>query len=374
VSDETIEEFIEEIAGESYLRVEADLGGGFVRLKSDEAQRRQAIQDIRCVEDAIIELLRNSRDAHATQIFVSVSKEEINREITIIDNGCGVPRTMYDMIFEPRVTSKLDTASIDKWGVHGRGMALYSIRYNAKEAFVIDSVPSAGTCIKCIFDTTKLREKVDQSTFPQFKRGDDSTVNVSGPRNILRNTCEFALEHRNVLSVYLGSASEIAATLYDLGIKRIPLSQRCIEVDYDSIPVCDRLAYCADPTEFCSVAESIGLNLSSRTASRIMNGEIKKVISLSDTVRALLAQTLEELFEEEAPTEGKKEASQSRKSSPKISGKDLDAFKEQIAQAFHSLAEQYYLDADPVIALKKSSDSLTITIQLIEGDGSKNEA
>ncbi|MBM3712190.1 MAG: ATP-binding protein, partial [Actinobacteria bacterium] len=53
------------------LKIEEDLGNGFIRLKVSEAERRQALQDIKCVEDIIIELLRNSRDAQSKNIFIA---------------------------------------------------------------------------------------------------------------------------------------------------------------------------------------------------------------------------------------------------------------------------------------------------------------
>ena len=52
--------FVERVTSKSLFRVESDLGHGFVRLKVSEAERRQAKQDIRCVEDAVIEMLRNA--------------------------------------------------------------------------------------------------------------------------------------------------------------------------------------------------------------------------------------------------------------------------------------------------------------------------
>ncbi len=61
-------DFIENSIGDEHIRVDEDFGGGFVRLKSSEAQKRQAAQDIRCSEDILIELLRNSRDAGASVI------------------------------------------------------------------------------------------------------------------------------------------------------------------------------------------------------------------------------------------------------------------------------------------------------------------
>lgn len=60
MADEALEAFIENVCGDSHLRVEADLGDGFVRLRSAEAERRQAAHDIRSTEDIVIEMLRNA--------------------------------------------------------------------------------------------------------------------------------------------------------------------------------------------------------------------------------------------------------------------------------------------------------------------------
>ena len=80
--------FVERVTSKSLFRVESDLGHGFVRLKVSEAERRQAKQDIRCVEDAVIEMLRNARDAHARSIFLATSKSGSLRRIVMID-ACG---------------------------------------------------------------------------------------------------------------------------------------------------------------------------------------------------------------------------------------------------------------------------------------------
>ena len=112
------------MGGERALRVEESLGAGYVRLRVAEAERRQAKHDIRSVEDIVIELLRNSRDAGARHIYVATSKEGALRTITILDDGQGIPKDMQEKIFEARVTSKLESMHMDRWGIHGRGMAL----------------------------------------------------------------------------------------------------------------------------------------------------------------------------------------------------------------------------------------------------------
>ena len=104
--DSSLEQFIHSVSGDQYFRVEDDLGNGFVRLRAAEAQRRQALQDIRSFEDVILELLRNSRDAHARAIFLATWTEGSKRFATILDNGDGIPLSMHQTVFEPFVTSK----------------------------------------------------------------------------------------------------------------------------------------------------------------------------------------------------------------------------------------------------------------------------
>ena len=91
MADGSLEAFIENVSGDSHLRVEADLGDGFVRLRSAEAERRQAAHDIRSTEDIVIEMLRNARDAHAKSVFAAVSREGGRRRIVMVDDGDGVP-------------------------------------------------------------------------------------------------------------------------------------------------------------------------------------------------------------------------------------------------------------------------------------------
>ena len=213
MADEALEAFIENVCGDSHLRVEADLGDGFVRLRSAEAERRQAAHDIRSTEDIVIEMLRNARDAHAKSIFLAVSREGQRRRLVMIDDGDGVPAAMHERIFEPRVTSKLDSMHMDKWGIHGRGMALYSIAVNAETARVVASDAGKGAALFVVTNLDKLGEKTDQSSFPVFERTESGSIAVRGPKNILRTACEFAIECRHDCTVYLGSLTDIAATL-----------------------------------------------------------------------------------------------------------------------------------------------------------------
>lgn len=141
----------------------------------------------------VIELLRNARDAGASRIFLATQKTGNERLLTVLDDGQGSQAAQHERIFEPRVTSKLDSAHMDKWGMHGRGMALYSISVNAEEARVLQSEPGLGTSLTVATDTESLAEKVDQSTFPRFEQEPSGSWAMRGPKNIVRTACGIRL-------------------------------------------------------------------------------------------------------------------------------------------------------------------------------------
>ena len=174
--DNSLESFIENLTGDSHLRVQDDLGDGFVRLKAAEAQRRQAKQDIRSFEDVVIEMLRNSRDANAHTIFVACWKEQSFRHVTMIDDGDGIPPSLHKTVFEPFVTSKLDSFHSDRWGVHGRGMALYSIKENTDDARVIHSDRGKGAVLHVSASLETLTEKRDQSSYPVVTHDENGLI------------------------------------------------------------------------------------------------------------------------------------------------------------------------------------------------------
>lgn len=354
-----IASFIEEVSGESHLRIETDLGDGFVRLKSSEAERRQAAQDIRCSEDIVIEMLRNSRDAGAKNVFVCVQRDEANRLITILDDGSGIPESLHETIFEPRVTSKLDTAHMDKWGMHGRGMALFSIAVHASDSRVVYSEPGLGSSIQIATDLNKLPEKTDQSTFPRFEPQNNGTYAMRGPKNILRIAAEFALEHRNSVSVWLGSPAEIIATMRQLASQQLKPSQRIFGLDNASLPCTLRFGTVFEAQELTSIAETLGLEVSSRTAHRILNGEISALPSLLERLQSESIALVK---------------STQRKDSPKflterpieLTSDEIAFLGKQMSEAFSELAKAHYLDRKVEPTVRVSKDQLTISIPLIK--------
>ena len=356
MADDGLADFIDTVCGESRLRVEADLGNGFVRLRSSEAERRQAAQDIRSSEDIVIELLRNSRDAGARHIFVATQRAGSQRLITVVDDGGGIPAAQHERIFEPRVTSKLDTAHMDKWGMHGRGMALYSISENAAEARVCLSAPGCGTSLSVRTDTDRLGEKTDQSTFPRFERGPEGVLAMRGPKNIVRTVAEFALEHRGEVAVFFGTPVEIAATLHAFGVATLSAAVRAFPGKTEGFPIVKQAALMGGPDELAAWCEAAGLPLSGRSARRIIDGVVGAVPAMLDRIR-------NEGLGATAP-EPARNPRRSAGRGLQLAAEDVERLSEAARTAVESLAGRYYLDGvgDPRVSV--GSDAIRITVPI----------
>lgn len=362
MAETDLEAFVDSVCAESHLRVETDFGDGFVRLRTSEAERRQAAHDIRSSEDIVIEMLRNARDANARTIFLAVGREGDTRKITMIDDGDGIPASMHERVFEPRVTSKLDTVHMDKWGVHGRGMALYSVKVNSTDARVLASDKGLGCAMHVETDLRTLPERADQSTFPAFEKTESGGYTMRGPRNIVRTATEFALECRKSCTVYWGSATEIAATLYEFGVATMSPSARAFCKNADELPVCKRLCIASDPFTFSQIAASLGLALSERSARRILNDEITPIESLAERVRT---HELAPKPQNTEPSPGKSVKEKAKKAdarSLKVDAKDKQLLSKACEAVFDDIAGRYYLDqlGEPEVHIGSSEIKITI--------------
>ena len=256
MSDGTLASFIEDVCGESRLRVEADLGGGFVRLRSSEAERRQAAQDIRCTEDIVIEMLRNTSDAHAAVVFVACTRDGNNRRIVMIDNGDGVPAHIKKPVFEPRVTSKLDSMHMDEWGIHGRGMALYSIAVNAESPK--SSLPDRAVPPLSKRTWISFQRKPTSQRFPHSTSANQERYLLGDLRTSCALPASFQSRSRATCQVVPGDGRLIiAASLYALGLSSITAETRNQAGGVDDLPICQRLAATTNPAQFAEVAAKL---------------------------------------------------------------------------------------------------------------------
>lgn len=349
--------FVTAVSGDAFLKVEERLGDGYVRLKVSEAERRQAKHDIRSTEDIVIELLRNARDAHAQRIFVATARDGEQRTLTFVDDGVGVPSAMHDKVFEPRVTSKLETMVMDQWGVHGRGMALYSIKSNSLEARIATSELHKGASLSVITDAAHLSERADQSSWPVVERDSVGAFKVSrGPHNIIRRVVEFSLEYPGV-DVFLGSPAEIVATLLALTRGHVDASELLFCDDSSRLPVWQRPGAASDAQDLKDVSEELALPISERTAHRILAGEIRPLRSVLAHVSS--APT--------AATDSTPDIYRDRRGL-KIHHTDLAQFRGELEAAFDSIAERYYLHlkCEPKITVGK--DDIRVRFEVEKED------
>lgn len=352
--------FIASMSGEGNLRVEENLGEGFVRLRVSEAERRQAKHDIQHVEDIVVEMLRNARDAGARNIYLATVKEEGVRTLLFLDDGSGVPQDMQERIFDARVTSKLESMKMDRWGVHGRGMALFSIRQNTISSEVVASGSNLGSSFKIVADTSQLAERADQSTWPQAAKNEDGALScVRGPHNIARAVCEFACEELHGCDVYFGTPTEIASTLYAHASGSLDASRLLFMDNELDLPVVSRLGYAADAVDFIRIAASIGLDLSERTAHRILAGTIAPL-------RSVASRLLREKERVSHP-KGKIDLERDRRGL-KIGKDDLASFSRALERDFNDLASRYYMTLSQDPKIRVSHDRITVTFEIDKED------
>jgi len=329
------------------MRVEEDLGGGFVRLNIDESQARQAKHDIRCVEDIVLEALRNSRDAKAKNILIASCKnEKKNRSLVIIDDGSGIPQNLQEKIFEPRVTSKLDKFIIDEYGVHGRGMALYSISMCSHPS-IINSHPGRGTVLMATIDTAKLPEASDQSSIPKLKQTKKG-IEVQGPNNVLKSILTFNLKYPD-LQIYYGNPSQIASVLYQRGIKEFDASNPFTD---SQKPYIDCLSLAITPLELTKIAKNqFGLELSQRNSYRIINKEIPP----PETILSLIP------IKTSSNTKNK---NISRSLSSYLSNEDLAQLDNATINVFNTIAEKYFIQLAEKPHFKRVGNTISVTLLL----------
>jgi histidine kinase/DNA gyrase B/HSP90-like ATPase len=227
-----------------------DLGAGFARLTGVEGARRGPSR-ITHVEDALLELARNARDAGAARIYVaSTLKDRRFRTLTVIDDGHGIPESHRDLILEPGVTTRHLNPVTEPGdpSTHGAGLSLYQIKNHSLETRVLST--SSPTSIQATFDTNNLPERTLQSSTRPSKSNlratlerFTATTNAQSPR----------------LHSYYGPPGRIFATL---------LYHRIIPRQRDSAGLRE-------------AAFGLGLGVSVRSVQRILRGEVWPVEDVS---------------------------------------------------------------------------------------------
>ncbi len=359
-------DFVKDVASERSLRIEEELGYGYVRLRITEAERRQALQDIRSVEDVVRELFRNARDAGARRVYIAFQKEKDRyRHIAVIDDGCGIPPEIQDRIFDSRVTSKVEGVLNDPFGVHGRGMALFSMRATIDRVDLVYSEPECGAVLKAVVDTRRVPEKKDQSTYPRLVTENGGEPVLAGTRNVPRLLVEFALAGEGP-AIYLGSNAEVLATL-------LHHARNAWQTDNPDgpAPAFVGLAGVTDAKLLRDFADSrLGLQVSERNCFRILEGEIPPLADL-----AALPLKIQVKGAGEPPTEPERSTArhgklQAQPLAKRLSERDLAGLAARIADAFNEVGRDYFmqaLDASQV-KIRRKRDRITVTLPLASDD------
>jgi hypothetical protein len=345
--------FVADVAGSSYLKIEEDLGNGFYRLRVVEGEKRQAKHDIRCVEDVVIELFRNARDAKANTILLAHEKEKNQfRKVVVIDDGCGIPKEYHTLIFEPRVTSRLEKPIFDDYGLHGRGMALFSIKSVVESIGVVSSLPGRGTAIRAVIDTEKIPEKKDQSTLPKVLSKRSGSTSLAGPNNIFKKALEFNITHPKI-NIYVGTPSEIAATLIMLYSNSSEENIR-LPVEINKV---------GSTPSLIKLMAKLGLDISLRNVYRILSGEIKPVAKLIDWVNAARARDVQK-----RPIAVESGTIADKSSLRYIDPEDIQRFLVKVVKDFSELAQKYYIRVSDY-TYNKRRGRLDLILYLEEDEG-----
>lgn len=220
-----------------------DLGAGFARLAGPEGVRRSPSR-IFSVEDALYELLRNSRDAGAKNIYVaSTLRRRRYRTLTVLDDGGGIPESHKDLIFEPGVTTRHLNPTLFQNDVspHGAGLSLHHMKNAAVSVHVVSS--GDPTSITATFDTERI-----------FERSLQSATRHSGS-NLGATLLKFMKNTPNI-RLYQATPAHILATL---------IKNRIIQQEQRG-----------NSKEVREAGFGLGLGVSLRTVQRILSGEIEE--------------------------------------------------------------------------------------------------
>ena len=155
--------------------------------------------------------------------------------------------------------------------------------------------------------------------------------------------------------------TDIAATLYEFGATTTSPALRAFCKDPLELPVCKRLCTASDPASFAEIAEELGLSLSERSARRILNEEIKPIISLAELVRTQAIPAKEKAHETSKAASQKAVNRDGR--SLRLCDEDKAMLADSCKDAFLDIANRYYLDPLGAPEVKVGPQKIEITLR-----------
>ena len=170
---------------------------------------------------------------------------------------------------------------------------------------------------------------------------------------------EFALEERGACEVYLGSPAEIVATARARVRRSSDASELLFSDTLESLPVLERLSAAADASDLREQAALLGLEMSERTAHRIVSGQICPLRSVLSTI----------MRSDDTSSKQPHEIDLLRdRRSLRVSKPDLEEFSRVMERSFDLLAERYYLSLSSAPKVSVGRGRITVTFDLEESD------
>ena len=160
-------------------------------------------------------------------------------------------------------------------------------------------------------------------------------------------------KHETIALIRVGSPTEIAAALYEFGKATVSPSTRAFTTDTSSFSIAKRLCFSDTPATFASIAHDLGLEMSDRSARRIMDGEIEPSANVLDRIK-IESTMLDELVPHKKPSKPSRKST-TLNTSVSLSNEDAAELEPGFQQAFNDFASKYYLlsDVEPTIEIVK---------------------
>jgi signal transduction histidine kinase len=132
------------------VRVETDIPVSLPCLLADRHQ----------IGQVLINLLINALDAVSGdgRIHIRASEAEEEPVIEVSDNGCGIPSSMIETVFQPFVTSKVNSGGI--------GLGLYIVKEIIeahKGTILVESAEGRGTCFRICLPIDRTSSGIEKN-------------------------------------------------------------------------------------------------------------------------------------------------------------------------------------------------------------------
>ena len=111
------------------------------------------------------------------------------------------------------------------------------------------------------------------------------------------------------------------------------------------------------PEDFVEQASLLGIDISTRSARRIMDGSIK-------SVRSMLERLQSDGFRTQHSASRPPAFNRGRSKGLKLDEKDVDLLRNEISRAFQDIADRYFLSRDVRPEIRVTGDSIRVSIPI----------